>query len=82
MFSISQRTWFGIAVFAAFGFGYLAASISWDAEAQTGSCRSAINSDVDNDVPPIVGMGNEPGDATTQILEGTQTGEGGSDSSQ
>ncbi len=60
MFGISrQSSGFWIAVAIAFGLGYFAASLSWDAEAQPGICRSA---DVDNDVPPIVGMGNPTAD--------------------
>jgi hypothetical protein len=73
MFGISrQSSGFWIAVATAFALGYLAALLPWNAEAQTGNCRSAVSSDVDNDVPPIVGMGNQstddiaPSDSETQ----------------
>ncbi len=59
MFGISwHSSGFWIAIALAFGLGYFAASLSWDAEAQPGNCPSAMSSDADNDVPPIVGMSN------------------------
>ncbi len=63
MFGISRpSSGFWIAIAIAFGLGYFAASLSWDAEAQPGNCPSAMSSDVDNDVPPIVGMTNPSAD--------------------
>ena len=67
MFGISrQSSGFWIAIAIAFGLGYFAASLSWDAEAQPGNCRSEISSDVDNDVPPIVGMSTPSDDSSSE----------------
>lgn len=67
MFGIRQSSGFWISVAVAFALGYFAASLSWDAEAQPGNCRSAVSSDVDNDVPPIVGMGNQLSDDNSPV---------------
>jgi hypothetical protein len=73
MFGISrQSSGFWIAVAMAFALGYIAASLPWNAEAQTGNCRSAVSSDVDNDVPPIVGMGNQSADDSSTSESETQ----------